>query len=105
MTEFEIFKQLFSHSWPDKEGLVKYALDRHGFGGDDGYYGVTYPVDIDEYQREVEGVFIPEDYVEINYWDGQHQEVQIKEHDYLSALKSHLLRSGFDQLAEKLENA
>lgn len=105
MNESEIFKQLFSQSWPDDEGLVKYALDRHGFGGDDGCYGVTYPSDLDEYQREVEGELIPEGCVEISYWDGQDQEIQCKEHEYLSALKAHLLSSGAVSLAEKLENA
>jgi hypothetical protein len=105
MRKSEIFEQLFDQNWPNEEDLVKYALDRHGFVGDDGYYGVVYPSDLDEYQREVEGEFIPEKHVEILYWDGQHQEMQCRESEYLVALKAHLLNVGCAQLAEKLENA
>jgi len=105
MNKSEIFEQIFSHNWPDEESLVKYAIDRNGFGGNDNYYGVTYPTDLDEYQREVEGEYIPEGYLEINYWDKQHKEIKCTESEYLAALKAHLINKGFTQLVKKLENA
>lgn len=105
MNESEILEQVFSHGWPTGEDLVLYAIRRHGFGGDDGFYGVTYPDDLDEYQVEVKGEFIPEGFVEINYWDGEHKEIQVPELRYLESLKDHLRRTGLELLAEKLANA
>ena len=70
--------------------MVQFAEDGHGFGGDDGYYGVIYSGDLDEYDREVGKSFIPEGFVEIFYWDGEVKEIQIKEKEYLSLLKKHL---------------
>ncbi len=74
MTESDILFQLFSYNWPSFEELVEYANKRHGYVGDDGYYGVTYPSDLDEYQKEIEGEFIPEGFVEVMYWDAQRTE-------------------------------
>ncbi|RCU50090.1 hypothetical protein DU002_10330 [Corallincola holothuriorum] len=82
-----------------------YALKRHGFGGDDGFYGVTYPNDLDEYQIEIEGEFIPDGFVEINYWDGEHKEIQIPERKYLESLKDYLSKNGYELLVDKLANA
>jgi len=96
----EILDHVFSYKWPSDEKLVDYAIARHGFGGDDGYYGVTYPSDLDEYYTEVEGQYIPDGYVEINYWDGEQKEVQIPESEYLAALKRYLLNSGKKSLAD-----
>jgi hypothetical protein len=91
MTKSEVFAQLFSFSWPKPVELVEYANSRHGFGGDDGYYGVTYPSDLDEYQVQVEGEFISEGSVEIHYWDGDFKDLQVTEQEYLGALRGHLV--------------
>jgi len=102
MNRSEIYTQLFSYEWPSNEQLVEYSNKRHGYGGDDGYYGVTYPSDLDEYQREVEGEYIPDGYVEINYWDGEHREIQVLETEYLSELRNYLLSEGDKALADKI---
>ena len=49
--------------WRDKAALARFAADRHGFGDSDGGFGITYPSDLDEHDRQVEGVTIPEDHV------------------------------------------
>ena len=61
----KIIRQLFTYSFPSDEELVKFANARHDFGGDDGGYGVTYPTDLDEYEREIEQQVIPEGSLEI----------------------------------------
>ena len=105
MNRAEIFAQVFSNRWPSPEDLVKYAQEKRGYGGDDGYYGVTYPSDLDEYQKQVEGEFIPEGYVEVSYWDGDFQSIQIKEAEYLSALRAHLVSIKRDDLLKDWNNA
>lgn len=89
MTVDEIFKQLFSYAWPSNVALVEYATKRHGYRGDDGYYGVTYSTDLDEYEL-VERRCIEDGYVEIAYWDGDFQAIQVSEADYLKALEANL---------------
>jgi hypothetical protein len=49
--------------WRDKLALARFAVARHGFGDSDGGFGITYPSDLDEHDREVEGVKIPEGHV------------------------------------------
>ncbi len=45
----KIYNELFSQFFPSDEQLVEFALKRHGYCMDNGYYGVTYPDDLDEY--------------------------------------------------------
>jgi len=49
--------------WSDKPSLVSFALDRHGFGDSNGGFGITYPADLDECEREVDGPRIPDGFV------------------------------------------
>ena len=105
MTRSEVFTQLFSFRWPTPERLVEYATSRHGFCGDGGYYGVTYPSDLDEYQIQVEGEFIPDGSVELHYWDGSHRDLLVLEREYLDALRDHLRAIGRSELANMLQNA
>ena len=105
MTESEIFSQLFDSGWPSPKKLVEYANKGHGYIGDDGYYGVTYPGDLDEYQKEVEGEFIPEGFVEVSFWDGSFNAIQISEKRYLAELKAHLINCGYLELAQELNHA
>lgn len=105
MNKKEIYDQIFSYNWPKAERLVEYANKKHGYGGDDGYYGVTYPTDLDEYDREVDNIIIPEGYVEINYWDGAHRDIQVTEKEYIVELRKYLRRTGNSVLSEKLNDA
>ncbi|EIT7141923.1 hypothetical protein L2761_004667 [Vibrio parahaemolyticus] len=101
----KIYNELFSQYFPSDEQLVEFALKRHGYCMDDGYYGVTYPDDLDEYDREVEGQCIPEGMVRINYWDGSEKELIVSERDYLTALKGYLILNGNKDLARCLAAA
>lgn len=49
--------------WSDKPRLAQFALERHGFGDSNGGFGVTYPGDLDDYDRTVDGCKIPEGFV------------------------------------------
>jgi hypothetical protein len=56
-------------SWSRLVDLVQFAVNRHGFGDSNGGFGVVYPSDVDEYQREVEHEYIAENHVQIyGYW-------------------------------------
>jgi hypothetical protein len=104
MTMNEIFRQLFSNSWPSDAELVEYAVKRHGYGGDDGYYGVTYPTDLNEYEIVVERRCIKDGNVEIAYWDGDFQAVQVSEAANLEALEANLQSKGHAALAGTLRS-
>ncbi|MBN3865250.1 hypothetical protein HCU66_23860 [Pseudomonas frederiksbergensis] len=99
MTEAEILSWLFSNDWPKAEELASYAISHHGYVGDDGYYGMRFRSDLDEFERTVEGAFIPEGFFEIMYWDGDHKEIRIPESNYIFGLKKHLLKLGYWGLA------
>jgi hypothetical protein len=75
--------------WPDKLSLVRFALDRRGYGDSDGGFGITYPGDLDEYAREIEGCHIPDGFVlAYGFW-GPAQggyEILIPEKLYLEVL-------------------
>ena len=81
--------------WPSLDDLIRFAISRHGYGNTDGGFGVTYASDLDDYDREVDGIHIPEGYVEVyGYWgppDGY--EVQIPEWLYRNLLAGHLERA------------
>ena len=49
--------------WSDKPSLVRFALDRHGFMDTNGGFGITYPGDLDEYERERGNPPIPDGFV------------------------------------------
>jgi hypothetical protein len=49
--------------WRDKAQLAHFAVEGHGFGDSDGGFGITYPGDLDEHDRAVEGAVIPDGYV------------------------------------------
>jgi hypothetical protein len=51
--------------WSRLPDLASSAVARHGFGDTDGSFGVTYPGDLDEYDRAVEGATIPDGFVEV----------------------------------------
>ena len=90
--------------------LGGYALSRHGWGDSDGGFGVNYPTDLDEYDRQVDGVEIPSGYVLVyGFWgppDGY--EFLITEAEYISdlllVLPSHFLGSNETALRSLLES-
>ena len=75
--------------WSNLAQLVRFAADRHGFGDSDGGFGITYPTDLDEHDREVEKMVIPDGYVlAYGFWgigNGGY-EVLVPERLYLNTL-------------------
>lgn len=56
-------------AWSFINDLPRYAIKMHGYGDSNGGFGITYPDDLDEYQREVERVIIPRGMVQAyGYW-------------------------------------
>jgi len=74
--------------WSRPKELVDFAKKRHGFGDDDGGFGVTYPGDLDEYDREVENRDIKEGFVEVYGFLGSPDEYEfvVEESEYLNVL-------------------
>ena len=98
-----IVEKILSYGWPPLDKLVEFAVKRHGFGGDDGYYGITYPSDLDDHDR-VNGYTIPEGIVEISYWDGEIKEVLIEKKEYLTLLLAHLDKLDVPELAREIRS-
>ncbi len=88
------------------ELLVQCILGRYGFGDSDGGFGVTYSTDLDEYDREVEGVSIPQGWVEAYcFWgspDGY--ETQIPEHEFVDIVHQALVADNRLDLAAAVSN-
>ena len=56
-------------AWSSILDLPAFAIQKRGYGDSDGGFGITYPSDLDEYQKEVERVIIPEGMIEAyGYW-------------------------------------
>ncbi len=91
-------------SWSSLRQLAEFAVLRHGYGNSDGGFGVTYPEDLDEYDREVNGYTIPSGHVEIyGFWgapDGY--DVTVTESFYLGVLAFMLEEAGFETEAESV---
>ena len=51
--------------WSRLGDLASFAVDRHGFGCTDDGFGITYPEDLDEWDREVDGAKIPPGFVSV----------------------------------------
>ena len=81
------------------ERLASYAIAGHGFMDDEGFYGVTYPSDLDDWQREREGASIPEGFVEVTF---EHKDFLVPRVAYLRALARHLRTLGLHELAESV---
>lgn len=55
--------------WSSLTALSGFAIQRHGYGDSDGGFGVTYPGDLDEFDSLVDGVRIPEGFVQVyGFW-------------------------------------
>jgi len=103
MNKEEAIQYLLRHNWPTDDELVEFAERGHGFGGDDGYYGITYPDDLDEYEIEVEKRKIPNGMIEIDYWDGQNDSLLVEEEFYLEKLKEYFANKGKLNDANKID--
>ena len=68
--------------------LSGYALARHGWGDSDGGFGVTYSTDLDEYDRHVDGIEIPNGHVLLYGFGGPPDgyEFVISEAEYIASL-------------------
>jgi len=90
------------HGLPD---LAEFAEQGHGFGDDNGGFGVTYPGDLDEFDRE-SGEYIPEGFVEVYGFRGPPDgyEVLVPETVYLGQLASALSASGHTREAERVRS-
>jgi len=76
--------------WHRLSDLAAFAAKRHGFGDDNGGFGVIYPGDLDEHAREVEGVHIPDGHVELyGFWGAPKggYDFVVEETSYLTVLE------------------
>ena len=89
--------------WSRLPELAEFAARRHGFGDSDGGFGVTYPGDLDDYDR-ASGEHIPDGFVQVyGFWgppDGY--EVSVPEPVYLDALALDLAAAGHPAEAERV---
>jgi hypothetical protein len=92
--------------WSRLSELAEFAACRHGFGDSDGGFGVTYPGDLDEYDRVVDGVRIPEGYVRVYGFRGPPDgyEVLVPEAVYLGQLAGALSAAGHAGEAEQVQS-
>ena len=56
--------------WSSLPEVAGFAARRHGFGNSDGGFGVTCPGDLDEYDRVVDNVRIPDGFVQVHGFRG-----------------------------------
>lgn len=103
MNKTEAIENIFNYDWPSDEQLVDFAERSTGFGGDDGYYGILYPEDLDEYDKKVNGDFIPEGFIEIYYWNGPEDIVHVEEQFYLQQLLTYLKKNASSTLVTRVE--
>ncbi|HEY1186813.1 MAG TPA: hypothetical protein VGE74_04105 [Gemmata sp.] len=85
--------------------MAGFAEQRHGYSGGEGIFGVTYPNDLDEYDRVTEGRFIPPGYIRIYGWWWPPQEgyeLFVPETVYLALLARVLDEDGFPSEAERV---
>ena len=92
-------------AWSNPAEVAAFALKRRGFGDSNGGFGVVYPHGLDEYQREVEGMFIPDGHVELyGFWGPAHggYEFLVAEKLYLAILADYLQSLGRVDEADSL---
>jgi hypothetical protein len=92
-------------NWRSPEELVAFAQERHGYCDTDGFFGITYPGDLDDYDRHVLGVNIPEGFVEAIAWYGERHGPShlLEEATYLEILRQYLLLRGKAEAARQLD--
>jgi hypothetical protein len=102
----ERLKEVIS-AWSTPSQLANYAIRRQGYGNSDGGFGVIYPEDLDEYDREVEGANIPYGHIEIyGYWHcggSNMYECLAPEKLYLEVLNAYLIEQNLSAESEKVQ--
>lgn len=89
--------------WPPLPQLAEFAVERHGYWDGDGGFGVTYPDDLDEYDREVDGQHVPAGYVRVSGFRcrrGEGYDLLVYETTYLETLAAVLSENGLEAEAE-----
>jgi hypothetical protein len=92
-------------SWPQLLQLASFARKRHGYCDSNGGFGITYPNDLDEYQREIDQQVIPEHMVEVFGFWGQPNSysILVSEAQYLRVLASLLKEQGLEIEANDID--
>ena len=90
--------------WSSLAKLVAFAEARHGYGDSDGFFGIIYPSDLDEFDR-ANGHSICEGNVEAFAWYGAHEGEthQLPEIEYLELLRQFLTLMGHPSLARQID--
>ena len=90
-------------NWSRLSELADFAAHRHGFGDTDGGFGVTYPSDLDDFDR-ASGENIPAGFVKVyGYWGSPTgYEIYVPEMAYLETLASVLLAAGHTVEAQRV---
>jgi hypothetical protein len=90
--------------WSNSSQLAQFALRKVGYGNTDFGHGVTYPAELDECDREVEGRNIPDGYVQVYSFFGPPDGEQhcIPEAVYVEMLRQFLACRGLSAEAEQL---
>jgi hypothetical protein len=91
--------------WHNIEDLPRFANDRHGYGDSDGYFGITYPSDLDEFDIS-QGESIAEGHVvaSASYGDPHAKAFSLPESEYIQLLGQYLELSGKPELAKQVRN-
>ncbi|MFN3149071.1 hypothetical protein [Bremerella sp.] len=88
---------------PSVNDLVTLAEARHGYTNTDGYFGITYPSDLDDHDR-ANGESIPNGFVHAIAWYGANngETHELPERDYLELLRQFLLLNQREELANRV---
>lgn len=91
-------------SWSCPSDLARFARERHGYGNTDGGFGVTYPGDLDEYDK-AHGAAIADGFIEVyGFWgppDGY--EFHVPETQYLQVLAAYFRACGRNAQAQVID--
>jgi len=85
----------------DPRDLATFAYERHGYQNTDIGCGITYPGDLDDYDREVDHIFIPEGFVRAGA-DWSAHEADVPERTYLQILAEELEALGLTNDATRV---
>lgn len=88
------------HNWKSVSQLVDFAEARHGYQNTDGFFGIFYPSDLNEFDR-ANGDPIPNGMIQANAWYGAHDGPihLLPELEYLELLRQYLTLLGKLELA------
>ena len=92
--------------WSRLPDLAAFAEQRHGYGDSNGGFGVTYPGDLDEYDRLTLGDRIPDGFIRACGFRGPPEgyEVLVPEGAYLAVLAGELTVAGHIAKAARVQS-